>query len=62
MIGSLSIITFLGGGGITLPGITINLGGIGDGATGGLSRTTNGAGATGKGALWRINKAGAGAI
>ena len=37
--------TFLGGGGITLPGTTTSFGGIGAGGAGGLSRTTNGAGA-----------------
>ena len=37
--------TFLGGGGMTLPGTTTSFGGIGAGGAGGLSRTTNGAGA-----------------
>ena len=40
--------TFLGGGGITLPGIVIFLGAIGVGGFGGLSRTTIGAGVGGK--------------
>ena len=59
--GNLSVITFLGGGGITLPGITWCSGAIGAGGIGGLSRTTNGAGLTGSGGLWRIKCGGAGA-
>ena len=47
--GNRSTITFLGGGGTTFPGITWCSGGIGAGASGGLSRTTNGAGLTGSG-------------
>ena len=37
--------TFLGGGGMTLPGTMTSFGAIGAGGAGGLSRTTNGAGA-----------------
>ena len=45
------MMTFLGGGGMTLPGMTWCSGAIGAGASGGLSRTTNGAGLTGSGGL-----------
>ena len=47
--GNRSTITFLGGGGMTLPGMTIDLGAIGVGGFGGLSRTTIGAGVNGSG-------------
>jgi hypothetical protein len=47
MTGSLSVMTCLGGGGMTLPGIVINSGANDGGGTGGLSRTTNGGGASG---------------
>ena len=49
--GNLSTITFLGGGGMTLPGMTWCSGAIGAGASGGLSRTIIGAGLTGSGGL-----------
>lgn len=46
--GKRSTMTFLGGGGITFPGITMFLGAIGAGGFGGLSRTSNGAGVNGR--------------
>ena len=50
--GSLSTMTFLGGGGITLPGMTTFLGAIGIGGFGGLSRTRIGAGVSGRAGFW----------
>ena len=50
--GNLSTITFLGGGGMTFPGMTMCLGAIGVGGFGGLSRTTIGAGTGGSGGFW----------
>jgi len=43
------MMTLRGGGGMTFPGMTWCSGAIGAGASGGLSRTTNGAGLTGSG-------------
>ena len=53
MTGNLSTITFRGGGGITLPGITMSLGGIRGGGAGGFSRTINVDGVGGRGGFWR---------
>ena len=50
--GNLSTMTFLGGGGMTLPGMTMFLGAIGIGGFGGLSRTKIGAGVNGSGGFW----------
>ena len=50
--GNLSTMTFLGGGGMTLPGMTMFLGAIGIGGFGGLSRTKIGAGVNGKAGFW----------
>jgi len=52
--------TFLGGGGITFPGITMFLGAIGAGGFGGLSRTSNGAGVNGRAGFWVMWSGGAG--
>ena len=46
--GNRSTMTFRGGGGITLPGMTMFLGAIGAGGFGGLSLTRSGAGLMGK--------------
>ena len=60
--GKRSTITLRGGGGITLPGITMFLGPIGAGGTGGRSRLSIGAGLIGSGGFcvtWSGGAAGA---
>ena len=52
--------TFLGGGGMTLPGMTMFLGAIGAGGFGGLSRIKIGAGVSGSGGFWVTWSGGAG--
>lgn len=59
---SLSITTFLGGGGIRLPEIVITLRPTAAGGCGGASRTTNGCGVTGLGGCWRMTSGGAGGV
>ena len=58
--GNLSTMTFLGGGGMTLPGMTMARGAIGVGGFGGLSRTMIGAGVNGSGGFWVMWSGGAG--
>ena len=58
--GNRSTITFLGGGGINFPGITMFLGAIGAGGFGGLSLTTNGAGVSGSAGFCVMWSGGAG--
>ena len=61
MTGNLSVMTCLGGGGMTLPGIVINSGAKAGGGAGGLSRTIIGGGAIGCGGLCLTWSGGAGA-
>ena len=58
--GKRSTITLRGGGGMTLPGMTMFLGPIGAGGFGGLSRTITGAGVSGAGGFCVTWSGGAG--